>query len=90
MKLFYRGSCWCVTSGPARSRPDAPWNGTTRPWPGGPGGVALPGRLAAARGAWLVFEDEAGFSMTPPQARTWSQHGRTPVVRIRGRSRRRP
>lgn len=40
-------------------------------------------------GAWLVFEDEAGFSMTPPQARTWSQCGRTPVVRVRGRSRRR-
>lgn len=46
------------------------------------------GRLAAARGAWLVFEDEAGFSMTP-QAKTWSQRGRTPVVRVRGRSRRR-
>ena len=37
-------------------------------------------------GAWLVFEDEAGFSMTPPQAKTWSQRGRTPVVRVRGRS----
>ncbi|MER5666717.1 IS630 family transposase [Streptomyces mirabilis] len=36
-----------------------------------------------------VFEDEAGFSTTPPQARTWSQRGRTPVVRVRGRSRRR-
>ncbi|MFE9360518.1 DUF1775 domain-containing protein [Streptomyces olivaceoviridis] len=23
-----------------------------------------------ARGAWLVFEDEAGFSVTPPQAKT--------------------
>ncbi|MEV7537002.1 transposase [Streptomyces hydrogenans] len=27
--------------------------------------------------------------MTPTQARTWSQRGRTPVVRVRGRSRRR-
>jgi len=36
--------------------------------------------------AWLAFEDEAGFSMTPPQAKTWSPHGRTPVVRVRGRS----
>ncbi len=27
--------------------------------------------------------------MTPPHAKTWSQRGRTPVVRIRGRSRRR-
>ncbi|TQE15434.1 IS630 family transposase [Streptomyces ipomoeae] len=51
--------------------------------------MALHGRLAAARGAWLVFEDEAGFSMTPPHAKTWSQRGRTPVVRVRGRSRRR-
>ncbi|MBB5940270.1 hypothetical protein FHS42_007368 [Streptomyces zagrosensis] len=40
-------------------------------------------------GAGLVFKDEAGFSMTPPQAKTWSQCGRTPVVRVRGRSRRR-
>lgn len=55
----------------------------------GQGGVALRGRLAAARGAWLVFEDEAGFSMTPPQTKAWSQRGRTPVVRVRGRSRRR-
>nr|WP_245691851.1 hypothetical protein [Streptomyces katrae] len=41
------------------------------------------------RGAWIVFEDEAGFSMTPPHAKTWSQRGRTPVVRVRGRTRRR-
>lgn len=34
-----------------------------------------------------MFEDEAGFSMTPPQAKTWSQHDRAPVVRGRGRSR---
>jgi len=43
----------------------------------------------AALDGWLVFEDEAGFSMTPPTARTWSRRGRTPVVRVRGRSRRR-
>ena len=43
----------------------------------------------AALGAWLVFEDEAGFSMTPPTTRTWSRRGHTPVVRVRGRSRRR-
>ncbi|MBV7701052.1 winged helix-turn-helix domain-containing protein [Streptomyces sp. TRM70350] len=41
------------------------------------GGGALRGRLAAACGAWLVFEDEAGFSLTSPQAKTWSQRGRT-------------
>lgn len=45
--------------------------------------------LAAAHGARLVFEDEAGFSMTPPRARTWSRRGHTPVIRVRGRSRRR-
>ncbi|MEV0150398.1 MULTISPECIES: transposase [unclassified Nonomuraea] len=51
--------------------------------------MALRGRLAAARGAWPLFKDEAGVSMTPPQAKAWSQRGHTPVVRVRGRSRRR-
>ncbi|CAM5264570.1 hypothetical protein GCM10010345_88600 [Streptomyces canarius] len=46
-------------------------------------------RLAAACEAWIVFEDEAGFSMTPPRGRTWGRRGHTPVVRVRGRSRRR-
>ncbi|MFE1199803.1 hypothetical protein ACFW6E_45140 [Streptomyces olivaceoviridis] len=45
--------------------------------------------LAAAHGAWIVFEDEAGVSMTPPRARTWGRRGYTPVIRVRGRSRRR-
>ncbi|MFE9381850.1 hypothetical protein ACFYMO_01240 [Streptomyces sp. NPDC007025] len=40
---------------------------------------------AAASGAWILFEDEAGQSMTPPRARTWGRSGRTPVVRVRGR-----
>lgn len=44
---------------------------------------------AAALGAYIVFEDEAGFSMTPPQARTWGRRGHMPVVRVRGRSWRR-
>ncbi|WP_422070950.1 winged helix-turn-helix domain-containing protein [Streptomyces lasalocidi] len=35
------------------------------------------GRTVAALDAWLVFEDEAGFSMTPPTIRTWSRHGHT-------------
>jgi len=43
----------------------------------------------AALGAWLCFEDEAGFSMTPPTARTWARRGHTPVIRVRGRSQRR-
>ncbi|MEU0039206.1 transposase [Streptomyces sp. NPDC006333] len=37
---------------------------------------------AAERGAWIVFEDEAGQSMTPPRARTWGRIGQTPVVRV--------
>lgn len=40
-------------------------------------------------GAWIVFEDESGFSMTPPIARTWARRGHTPIIRVRGRSRRR-
>ncbi|WP_443030861.1 IS630 family transposase [Streptomyces sp. CB03578] len=53
------------------------------------GGVAPGKSLAAACGGWIVFEDEAGFSMTPPRARTWGRRGHTPVIRVRGRSRRR-
>ncbi|MFD3330985.1 transposase [Streptomyces sp. NPDC058701] len=53
------------------------------------GGLAPGKSLAAASGAWLVFEDEAEFSMTPPRARTWGRRGHTPVIRVRGRSRRR-
>ncbi|MEU7687720.1 transposase, partial [Streptomyces spectabilis] len=51
--------------------------------------MAAGGSIAAAIGAFIVFEDEAGFSMTPPTSRTWSRRGHTPVVRVRGRSRRR-
>lgn len=40
---------------------------------------------AAELGAWIVFADEAGQSMTPPRARSWGRIGRTPVVRVRGR-----
>ncbi|RCH59595.1 DDE endonuclease [Streptomyces sp. SDr-06] len=47
------------------------------------------GNTAAALGAFIVFEDQAGFSMTPPRARTWGPRGHTPTVRVRGRSRRR-
>uniref|UniRef100_UPI0039083EDD transposase n=1 Tax=Streptomyces bacillaris TaxID=68179 RepID=UPI0039083EDD len=39
---------------------------------------------AAANSGWVVFEDDAGQSMTPPRARTWSRKGSTPVVRVRG------
>ena len=33
----------------------------------------------------MVFEDEAGQSLRPPKARTWSRRGRTPVVKVTGR-----
>ncbi|GAB2463934.1 hypothetical protein GCM10027162_68200 [Streptomyces incanus] len=39
--------------------------------------------------AGFVFEDEAGFSMTPPTSRTRAKRGHTPVIRVRGRSQRR-
>ncbi|MPY37065.1 DDE endonuclease [Streptomyces adustus] len=35
--------------------------------------------------AWIVFEVEAGQSMTPPRARTWGRIGQTPAVKVRGR-----
>ncbi|MGW3124414.1 IS630 family transposase [Streptomyces sp. NPDC001107] len=55
----------------------------------GEGDLAAGESTAAALDAWIVFEDEAGFSMTPPIARTWARRGQTPVIRVRGRSRRR-
>jgi hypothetical protein len=42
-------------------------------------------RLAAATGAYLCFEDEAGQSLRPAKARTWAPRGHTPVVRVSGR-----
>ena len=42
-------------------------------------------RLAAAAGAWICFEDEAGQNLRPPKARTWAPRGHTPVVRVSGK-----
>ena len=42
-------------------------------------------RLAAATGAWICFEDEAGQALRPPKARTWARRGHTPVVMVSGR-----
>jgi len=42
-------------------------------------------RLAAATGAWICFEDEAGQNLRPPKARTWARRGRTPVVTVPGK-----
>jgi DDE superfamily endonuclease len=42
-------------------------------------------RLAAATGAWICFEDEAGQNLRPPKARTWARRGHTPVIRVCGK-----
>ena len=42
-------------------------------------------RLAAATGAWIVFEDEAGQNLRPPKARTGATRGHTPVVTVCGK-----
>ncbi|GAP47672.1 mobile element protein [Streptomyces azureus] len=49
------------------------------------GGLAAGKSTTAACDGWIVFEDEAGQSLTPPQARSWGRRGCTPVVRVRGR-----
>ncbi|HEX5406596.1 MAG TPA: transposase [Pseudonocardiaceae bacterium] len=41
--------------------------------------------VAAERGAWLCFEDEAGQTLRPPKVRTWGRRGRTPVVAVSGK-----
>jgi hypothetical protein len=35
--------------------------------------------------AWVCFEDEAGQSLRPPKARTWSRRGHTPVTSVTGK-----
>jgi catechol 2,3-dioxygenase-like lactoylglutathione lyase family enzyme len=77
---------WLELPGP---RPPCDRAGRERGGRLGEGDLAKRGRTVAALDAWLVFEDEAGFSMTPPTTRTWSRRGHTPVIRVRGRSRRR-
>jgi hypothetical protein len=42
-------------------------------------------RLAAATGAWIVFEDETGQNLRPPKAHTWAPRGHTPVVAVSGK-----
>ena len=42
-------------------------------------------RLAAATGAYLCFEDEAGQNLRPPKARTWAPRGHTPMVKVPGK-----
>ena len=42
-------------------------------------------RLAAASGAWICIEDEAGQNLRPPKARTWARRGHTPMVTVCGK-----
>ncbi|GLI03368.1 transposase [Phytohabitans aurantiacus] len=42
-------------------------------------------RLAAARGAWVCFQDEAGQTLRPPKGKTWARRGHTPVVAVSGK-----
>lgn len=37
---------------------------------------------AAQRRSWICFEDEAGQTLRPPKARSWSRRGQTPHVRV--------
>lgn len=67
----------------AGTRPQSPRSRRTRRRAVEEGGVAAGKSLAAVHGGWIVFEDEAGFSMTPPRARTWGRRGHTPVIRVR-------
>ncbi|MDQ1304465.1 MAG: hypothetical protein QG671_292 [Actinomycetota bacterium] len=50
----------------------------------GEGGLAAGKSTAAARHAWLCFEDEAGQGLRPPKGRTWGRRGQTPIVHVRG------
>ncbi|WP_432825686.1 transposase [Dactylosporangium sp. CA-092794] len=47
--------------------------------------MAAPQMTARALGAWVCFEDEAGQSLRPPKARTWSRRGDTPAVPVSGK-----
>lgn len=47
--------------------------------------MAVGKRLAAAQGAWICFQDEAGQVMRPPVAKTWARRGHTPVVEVSGK-----
>ena len=49
------------------------------------GDLGQASRLAAAAGAHLSFEDEAGQTLRPPKARTGARRGRTPVAVVSGK-----
>ena len=45
-------------------------------------GSAAHKKSARRRGAWIVFQDESGFSLLPPVRGTWAPKGRTPVMPV--------
>jgi transposase len=45
--------------------------------------VAADKKGARRRGAWIVFQDESGFSLLPAVRATWAPRGHTPVLRHR-------
>jgi DDE superfamily endonuclease len=47
--------------------------------------VGVGKKLAAACGAWICFEDEAGQTLRPPKVRTWSRRGHTPEIAVSGK-----
>ncbi|MFI0420440.1 IS630 family transposase [Spongiactinospora sp. 9N601] len=72
------------------------WSPQVPPAPGGrtgrgghrhldQGDLAERGKTARDQEAWICFEDEAGQSLRPPKARTWSRRGCTPVITVTGK-----
>ncbi|NRQ40928.1 transposase [Nonomuraea sp. NN258] len=47
--------------------------------------MAAGGTTARDQDAWICFADEAGQSLRPPKARTWSRRGYTPTVTVSGK-----
>lgn len=47
-----------------------------------PVSVAVAKRVAARRGAWIVFADECGQTLRAHKATTWAPKGVTPVVKV--------
>ena len=46
----------------------------------GEGPLARCKKNARRRGAWIIFEDESGFSLLPSVRATWAPRGKTPVL----------
>jgi hypothetical protein len=44
-------------------------------------GLAARKKSARRCGAWLIFQDESGVSLTPVVRATWAPRGQTPVLR---------